>query len=56
MFLRKVVRLPVIGTKVSMEGAEKKEAVRWAWVERKREEVRQVSNLYRRLDNMKVRL
>ena len=36
MYLRKVVRLPVIGTRVAVEAGEKREAARWAWVERKR--------------------
>ena len=56
MYLRKIVKLPIIGTKIVLEAAEKREVVKWQWIERKREEVRRVSNLYGRMENMKVRL
>jgi hypothetical protein len=56
MYLRKIVRLPVLGTRVELEPAERKALVRLRYQERKREEIRQVSNLYRRMENMKVRL
>lgn len=56
MYLKKVVRLPIIGTKIEPEPAERKEGLRLLYMERKREEIRQISNLYRRMENMKVRL
>ena len=56
MFLKKIVRLPVLGSRIEPQPPENKEALRLQYIERKKEESRKVSNLYKRMDNMKVRL
>jgi hypothetical protein len=56
MYLKKVVKLPILGAKITPIPHEKKEIVRMKYLEMRREQIRQVSNLYRRMENMKVRL
>jgi len=56
MYLKKIVKMPIFGTKIEIEPYERKMLAKLRYIERKREEIRHVSNLYRRMDNMKVRL
>ena len=56
MYLRKIVRLPVFGIKIDPQPAERKEIVKFRYLQRKKEEIRQISNLYKRMENMKIRL
>ena len=40
MYLKKIVKLPILGTKIDPEPGERKEALRLMYIERKRDEVR----------------
>lgn len=56
MYLKKIVRLPILGVKINPEPHDQKQIARFSYLQMKKQQIRKVSNLYRRMQNMKVRL
>lgn len=56
MYLKRIVKLPILGVKIDPKPLHDKLIAYQIYLDTKNAEYRQVSNLYKKMDNMKVRL
>lgn len=56
MYLKRIIRMPVLGVKINPMPFESKIVAKRKALDMKKDEYREVSNLYRKMDPMKIRL